>query len=199
MRHQIKTIWVEAKCKLCHKLEEQYACKVCLISHQCRSYRSYNQHNGSHHCHQHGQHKQRKLRNDSSHGDKKCDDRKSPPKCKDKDFKPYCIHGEYAKHSYKECWADPRNQAHQKLCTNNNKCSQKSHYNNNCYTSSYNELRGSAHTPMPSNGNASTSSKSKAEENFYLSEGKKNKKRRLGNVPSSSCSRKSGTSKKRCN
>jgi hypothetical protein len=52
---------------------------------------------------------------------------------------------------------------------------------------------------MPSNSDSSTSGKSKAKENFYLSEGKKNKKRSLGNVPSSSCSCKSGTSKKRCN
>jgi hypothetical protein len=51
---------------------------------------------------------------------------------------------------------------------------------------------------MPSNGNTSASNESKAEENFYLSEGKKNKKRRLGDVPSSSRSRKSdSTSKKR--
>jgi hypothetical protein len=53
---------------------------------------------------------------------------------------------------------------------------------------------------MPSNGNASTSNESKAEENFYLSKGKKNKTRRLGNVPSSSSSRKSsGTPKKHQN
>jgi hypothetical protein len=51
---------------------------------------------------------------------------------------------------------------------------------------------------MPSNGNASVSNKSKAEESFYLSEGKKNKKRRLGNVPSSSHSRKSGGTSKKC-
>jgi hypothetical protein len=51
---------------------------------------------------------------------------------------------------------------------------------------------------MPSNGNASTSDESKAKENFYLSDGKRNKKRKLGNVPPSSCSCKSGsTSKKR--
>jgi hypothetical protein len=62
------------------------------------------------------------------------------------------------------------------------------------------ESRGSAHTPMPSNKDPSASNESKAEENFYLSEGKKNKKRRLDDVPSSSCSRKSsGTSKKRRN
>jgi hypothetical protein len=53
---------------------------------------------------------------------------------------------------------------------------------------------------MPSNGNANASNESKAKENFYLSEGKKNKKRRLGDVPSSSCSCKSdSTSKKQQN
>ncbi len=63
--------------------------------------------------------------------------------------------------------------------------------------SSNNELCGSAHTPMPSNGDASASNKSKAEENFYLSEGKKNKKRRSGNVLSSSCSCKSNSTSKK--
>jgi hypothetical protein len=53
---------------------------------------------------------------------------------------------------------------------------------------------------MPSNGNASTSNNSKAKKNFYLSEGKKSKKRRSGNVSSSSPSCKSGgTSKMRRN
>ncbi len=64
--------------------------------------------------------------------------------------------------------------------------------------SSNDELRGSAHTPMPSNDYASASNESKAKENFYLSEGKKNKKRRLGDVPSSSCSCKSGGTSKKC-
>jgi hypothetical protein len=53
---------------------------------------------------------------------------------------------------------------------------------------------------MPRDGDMSASNKSKAEENFYVSEDNKNKKRRLGNVPSSSCSCKSGSnSKKRQN
>jgi hypothetical protein len=59
---------------------------------------------------------------------------------------------------------------------------------------------------MPRDGDASASNKSKAKKIFYLSEGKKNKKRRSGDVPSSSCSCKSnstskkhGTSKKRQN
>ena len=44
---------------------------------------------------------------------------------------------------------------------------------------------------MPSNGGASASGKSQAKENFYLSEGKKNKKQKSSDVPSSSHSCKS--------
>jgi hypothetical protein len=50
---------------------------------------------------------------------------------------------------------------------------------------------------MPSDGNVSASNESKAKENFYLSKGKKNKKRRSGNVPSSSCSCKSDSTSKK--
>jgi hypothetical protein len=49
---------------------------------------------------------------------------------------------------------------------------------------------------MPSDGDASAIGKSKVKENVYLSEGKKNKKQKLSDVPSSSCSQKS--SKKHC-
>jgi hypothetical protein len=49
---------------------------------------------------------------------------------------------------------------------------------------------------MLSNGYASASGKSKAKENFYLSEGKKNKKWKSSDVPSSSHCCKS--SKKHC-
>jgi hypothetical protein len=50
---------------------------------------------------------------------------------------------------------------------------------------------------MPSNGDAGASNESKAKENFYLSEGEKNKKRRLGDVLFSSCSCKSGSTLKK--
>jgi hypothetical protein len=43
MRHQIEKMWAEAKHELRCKLEEQYACKKCLLSNQHRSYRSNNQ------------------------------------------------------------------------------------------------------------------------------------------------------------
>jgi hypothetical protein len=44
---------------------------------------------------------------------------------------------------------------------------------------------------MPSDGDASPSGKSKTKESFYLSECKKNNKRKSSYVPSSSCSCKS--------
>jgi hypothetical protein len=66
-----------------------------------------------------------------------------------------------------------------------------SHYHDNCYTSSNGKLSRNAHTPMPSNRDASTSGKSKAEENFYLNDGKILAKRRSSNVPSHSSSCKS--------
>jgi hypothetical protein len=50
---------------------------------------------------------------------------------------------------------------------------------------------------MPSGGDMSASKESKAEKNFYLSEGLKNKKRRSGDVPSSSRSRKSNSTSKK--
>jgi hypothetical protein len=166
-RHQIKKIWAEVKRKLCRKLEERLGHKQRLLSNQRRGYRLYDWCNGSHHRRQHGRCEQRKLRNNGSRGDDKRNGRKSPPERKDKDFKPCRIHGKHAKHSYKECRANPRNQA--KLRANNNKHRhESSHYNNNCYTSSNNELRRSNHTPMPSNGDMSTSNESKVEENFYL-------------------------------
>ncbi len=196
MRHQIKKIRAEAKCKLRRRVEERYAHKKRLLSDQRKGYRLYVQHDGGHHHRQHGRREQRKLRDDGSRRDDKCDNRKSPPVREDKDFKPCCIHGKHAKHSYEECHANPCNQA--KSCTNNNKCRHKSsHYNDNHYMSSNDESHGSAHTPMPSKGNASASNESKAKENFYPSVGKKNKKRRSGDVPSSSRSCKSGSTSKK--
>ncbi len=151
--HWIKKIWVEAKRKLRRKLEEQHAHKIRHISDQLRSYRLYDWRNNGHHCCCHyGWCKQHRLRNDGSHGNNMRDNRKRVPERKDKGFKPCCIHGKHAKHSYKECRANLRNQAHQKPRTNNNnKRRHKSHYNNNRYTSSNDESSGSVHTPMPSN------------------------------------------------
>ncbi len=46
------------------------------------------------------------------------------PECEDKGFKPWCLHGEQANHSYEECCANPCNQSAQTTRTtthNNNK------------------------------------------------------------------------------
>jgi hypothetical protein len=95
-RHQIEKVQAEAKHKLCHKLEEQMGCKQRLLSDQCRGYRLYNQRDdGGHHRCQHGQQEQRKLRGNGSCGNDKSANRKSPPKRKDKDFKPSRIHGKH--------------------------------------------------------------------------------------------------------
>ncbi len=198
MHHQIKKIWVEAKRKLRHKLEEQLARKKRLLSYQRRGYRLYDRRDGGHHPCQHGRRKQHKLRNDGSCGNNKRDDRKSPPEHEEKDFKPCCIHVKHAKHLYKECRANPRDQAKLHAKNNSKRRHESSNCNNNCYTSSDYESSGSAHTPMPSDGDASGSNKSKVNENFYLSEGKKNKKRRLDDVPSSSRSRARAAVLQRC-
>ncbi len=59
------------------------------------------------------------LCNNGGRNDNKCDNKKSPPECKGKGFKPCRIHGKRANHSYEECRANPRNQACCKPRTNN--------------------------------------------------------------------------------
>jgi hypothetical protein len=96
-----------------------------------------------------------------------------------------------AQHSYDECHANPCNQKiSSKACTNNNnKCRHDSHYQDNCYTSSNDELHRSNNTPMPSEGEASASSASKEEEDYHLDyDGKIPQKQRKVDVPS--CSQK---------
>ncbi len=63
-----------------------------------------------HHC-QHDQCKKHKLCNDGSCGNNKHDNKKSLPKCKDKGFKPWCLHSKHANHLHDECCANPHNQA----------------------------------------------------------------------------------------
>ncbi len=60
---------------------------------------------------QHDQRKQHKLRNDGSHGNNKCNNKKSLPERKDKGFQPWCLHGKHANHSHNKCRANPHNQA----------------------------------------------------------------------------------------
>ena len=101
--------------------------------------------------------------------------KKAPPAREDKYFKPCHVHREHAKHSYEECRVNPCNQVGSKpRANNNNKCTRphKSHYHHHArYASSDNESRGSAHTPVPSNGKeASVSGSSKTvDDNLHLS------------------------------
>ncbi len=89
--------------------------------------------------------------------DKQCPhnarDKKSLPPREDKGFKPCHVHDEYAKHSYEECRANPRNRVGKARDNNNNKHARprhESHYHHDaCYASSDDESRGSHHTPMP--------------------------------------------------
>ncbi len=179
-RHHLKKVWAQANCKMCCKLEEQYTHKLCHLASQRRSHGLYAWHNNGNYCYcQHGQCKQHKLHDEGVWGNNKRNNNKSPPKRKDKDFKPCCLQGKHANHLYKDSRANLRSQVCFKLHSNNNnnnKCRHNCNYNDNCLTSSSDKLCRSKHTPMSSNGNTSMSGKSKAEENFNLSEGKNNKK-----------------------
>ena len=98
----------------------------------------------------------------------------SPPR-EDKGFKPYHVHGKYAKHSYEECRANPRNRDDKKRDnSNNNKPARRheSHYqHNDCCASSDDQSRGSHHTPKPSDGEVASvmsDSSSDSAENYHL-------------------------------
>ncbi len=66
------------------------------------------------------------------------------PKCKDKGFKPWCLHGKHTNHSYSKCCANPCNQGQelqQQVQTTTKKHSRHDtctthHARNNCWTSS---------------------------------------------------------------
>jgi hypothetical protein len=101
-------------------------------------------------------------------------DKKGPPPCKDKGFKPCHVLGEYAKHSYEECRANPRNRVDKTRDNNNNKHARPRHESHNQhdarYASSNDESRGSHHTPMPSDGEVASamSDGSKSVKNYHL-------------------------------
>ncbi len=89
--------------------------------------------------------------------DKKRDD-KTPPGCSNKAFKPCSVHGPKSKHTSEECYKNPRNDKRQ---LQDKKCPNEAHHNNARYTSNNDELRSSMDTPVPSEGPASASIKSK--------------------------------------
>ncbi len=114
--------------------------------------------------------------------------KKGPPPREDKGFKPCHVHDEYAKHSYEECRANPRNRVDKARDNNNNKHARprhESHYHHDArHASSEDESRGSHHTPMPSDGevaSAMSDGSKSVEENFHL-ERVSPKKRKLTKV-----------------
>ncbi len=96
--------------------------KLHRFSNQCRSQGLYTQCNDGnyHHC-QHGQCKQHKLCNKGGHS-RQAQQQEESPECKDKCFKPWCLHDEHANHSYDECRTNLHNQAckQQQLASSNN-------------------------------------------------------------------------------
>ncbi len=76
--------------------------------------------NGNHHQRWHGQHKQHKLRDNGGCGNDKCNNKKSPPDCKDKSFNPCHLHGEHTNHSQDRCHANLCNKEWSKARRNNN-------------------------------------------------------------------------------
>jgi hypothetical protein len=166
-----------------HELWERYDCKLHHFSEQCRTDRSRSvQRDNGHRRHDYGKRREDERCPHDARG------KKGPPPRKDKGFEPCHVHGEYPKHSYEECRANPGNQVDKARDSNNNKHARprhESHYHHDArYASSNDESRGSHHTPIPSDGEVasgmSDGSKS-VEENFHL-ERVSPKKRKLAKV-----------------
>jgi hypothetical protein len=190
MRHQIRKIRVEAKHELHRKLEERYVHKKCLLSNQCRATGCTINTMAATIFVSMADRSSASSATTAVAVTTNATTGRVPLSTKTRTSSPVASTASMPSTRTKSAML-MRNQ--EKLHANNNKCRHKSgHYNDNPYTSSNNELRRSAHIPMPSNSDASASNKSESEENFYLIEGKKNKKRRSGNVLSSPCSCKSG-------
>ena len=168
-RHQLNKIQANAKRKMRHELREHYDRKLRHFSEKRRTERL---------CSVQRDDGRRQRDYGKPHEDKRrpynARDKKGPPPCKDKGFKPCHVHDEYTKHLYEECRANPCNRVDKKRNDNNNKPARphhESHYQHDaCYASSDNESRGSHHTPMPSDGEVARamSDGSSKSENYHL-------------------------------
>jgi hypothetical protein len=166
-----------------HELQERYDFKLCHFLEQRRTNRLRSvRRNDGHRQRDYGKRRKDERRPHDARG------KKGLPLHEDKGFKPCHVHGENAKHSYEECRANPRIWTDKVRENNNNKHARprhESHYHGDaCYASSNEELRGSHHTPMPSDGEvaSATSNGSKSvEKNFHL-ERMSPKKRKLAKV-----------------
>ncbi len=181
-RRQLDKIRADAKREMRHELRERYDRKPHHFLEQRRTnrLRSVRRDNGRRQRDYGKRHEDERRPYDARN-------KKGPPPRKDKGFKPCHVHGEYAKHLYEECRANPRNRVDKARDNNNNKhaCPRhESHYQHGArYASSDDESRGSHHTPMPSNGEVASamSDGSKSVKNFHL-ERVSPKKRKLTKV-----------------
>ena len=107
MRHEL---WERYDCKLRHLLEQRRTNRL----------RSVRRNNGRH------RRNYGKCPEDERCPKDACS-KKGLPSCEDKGFKPCHVHGEYAKHSYKECRANPRNRTDKARDNNNNKHARPRH------------------------------------------------------------------------
>ncbi len=151
-----------------HELRERYDCKLRHFLDKRRTKRSRSVRRDNGRCRRdYGKHREDEQRPYDARN------RKGPPLREDKGFKPCHVHGEYAKHSYEECRANPRNWDDKKRDNNNKPARRhKSHYqHDDCRASSDDESRGSHHTPKPSNGEVTSvmsNGSSDSAENYHL-------------------------------
>jgi len=107
---------------------------------------------------------------------------KAPPEFSGK---PCHVHGDKAKHTYKECRDNPRScksSSGNNDGNNNRKRNHDAHYHDECYLSSQDESPDDHPTPEPSNDDGTTSSASSGdgqrdEENYHVDTGKIPRKR----------------------
>ena len=119
---QLDKIQADAKREMRHELRERYDRKLSHFSEQRRTNRSRSVRRNNGRCRRdYGKRREDEQRPQDTRG------KKGLPSREDKGFKPCHMHGEYAKHSYKECRANPRNQTNKAHDNNNNKHARPRH------------------------------------------------------------------------
>jgi len=172
--HQVEKVRSDARCEMRHELEQRYACKLCHFANERRPEKPYAMQQGNDY-NRHGEYGRCEFGNrehsNRRYNFKRGNDKKSLPECV-KGFTPCHVHGQHSNHSFAECCSNPRNQVGLKQCANNNgKRAHNAHYQHDSrYASSNDELHGSHHTPMPSDGEDNASGTGNVvDENYHLS------------------------------
>jgi hypothetical protein len=163
--------------KMCHELYKRYDKKVRLVTEQCHGGDGCHSRRGSkYHCHDYKwqDHNDSGCRDNYDKRNKK-QENTTPSDRDDKAFKPCSVHGPKSKHTFKECYKNPKNDKRQLQAK---KCHYEAHHNNACYMGNNDKSRLSTNTPVPSEDPASASSESKKtheDENYHLYVDKKMK------------------------